>query len=249
MRSTRQTCLALALLVPSACVVGSTSAPPAGRGCKERPALQTSLGESGRPAPLIVELPIAQLNPLARALEGEQLALVHYEGCSLEVLRGCSAAGSYAWSAESPSSYELSLPTRASLDAQVPLGAGSLGPMLDELGPLNMLLTSVGRYVAPLEGLAPSGSECDRATHVVAQVLVGVWAVSAAGSVRVDIDAEVHGGTVTGSASEQYAFARSEGDPAACTSATGTPAEGPAPSCRSLLQVELVELPLSPRVR
>ena len=246
MRPTRLVPLALTLLLPSACVTGSTRAPQAGPGCKARPSLDTPLGESGQPAPLIVELPIAQLNPLARALEGEQLALVRYEGCSLEVLRGCGAAGSYTWSADPPSSYELSLATRASLDAQVPLGAGSLGPMLDELGPLNMLLTSVGRYLAPLEGLAPSGSECERATHVVAQVLVGAWAVSAAGSVRVDVDAEVHGGTVSGSAFEQYAFARSEGDPAACASATGASADGPAHNCRSLLQVELVELPLAP---
>lgn len=229
------------LLGLSGCTQGPASATPQ-RSCGAQPSIDTLLTEDDLPAPLIVELPAPQLNPVYRALDGGEIVVVRYDGCEIEVLRGCAMPGRYAWQYEVPTDFTLALPTLDSVDAEAPLGAGSLRPLLEELGPLRLDMSSNGRYLAKFTDLIPRGSDCERATHAIRQVMIGAWTVTSAGSVRVDVDAEVHGGTVSGSSVTHHDFARSEGALEACHGSRDAAWSGPVEGCRSPLQLELVGL-------
>lgn len=205
--------------------------------------------------PLIVEWPSAdRLELEARAKSGP--VVVHYSGCEMRMLSGCSVQGRYVFTPTTPKSDTIAIRDADELYATIPIGAAAFEGKLEKYGQLNVSMTMVGRLATtePDVGRGQLSGACKDATHVIAGITVGAFEfyAGAEASVGAGVDAVVAKAGAE-SSSAHHTFTR-DGSHEACRSATGTDV-APPESCGAVLRVEVVPIgsntwrPLAPRAK
>ena len=164
---------------------------------------------------------------------------VEYSGCAMRVLTGCRLTGHYLWQRTTPASDELQIDDVDELFAKLPLGAASLEGELKRTGKLTVD-TKRGCRAAPSRGLGasevPPYADCARATHVVGALAIGTFALDGKNTATASSDVAVARGASAGRRNWSAGVIRSAGDWKACDEGTE---DGPAPNCRSPIQVFL----------
>lgn len=189
--------------------------------------------------PLIIEWPAHDRSELETLVaEGRRLVAVRYAGCEMELLRGCTAPGSYAYQGVQPKREDYLFKRADDLYAKIPLGAANLEAELERHGALSLGMTVVGRYEGgqkrPVR--ADLRGDCERATHVIAGLSVGAFRLSseAGAEIRGEVGWMNAGGGAGSSAAR--GLVRSDGEPGACGDAR---ADSPPERCHALLRVEV----------
>ena len=97
--------------------------------------------------PLVVDWPAAERAALeSRAMQGP--VAVHWQGCEIEVLTTCNAAGEYGYSGLNPKQETVRIKNADELYANLPVGAASLEGKLERFGSLEVDMTVIGRKEA-----------------------------------------------------------------------------------------------------
>jgi formylglycine-generating enzyme required for sulfatase activity len=178
--------------------------------------------------PMIVEWPAANRARLQAASAGGPV-LVHYEGCSLEVLTDCHVrnAATYDLVRTTPAEDAVDMASASDLYADLPLGAVELEGLIAQGKRLRLTHVAVGERVL---GRAPTVLEgdCDGATHYVESMVLGAFSLEASSSAR-------RVGSFGGDRVESEQVQGSSGDVTACQ-ARGLDAGA---SCEGVLQIGL----------
>jgi hypothetical protein len=193
-------------------------------------------------SPLVTEWPASEKANL-EALLGSGAVAVAYSGCAMRVLPQCRLRGNYRWQRTTPATDVIDINDADELYSKLPLGAASLEGELKRSGKLSVTTTISGQM--KLEGAAVDGLDadpsCASATHVVAALSVGAFALNAGGSASGKVSASV---TVVGegraSRERSEGLVRSAGSADSCGDST---AEAAHANCRSPIQVFLQPLP------
>lgn len=194
--------------------------------------------------PLIVEWADTDRARL-ESLSHKGLVAVHYEGCTLRLLSRCTVKGAgYSYSPVTRRVNKLAIRDEDDLYMKMPFGAAQLEGKLKSAGQLNVQMTTVGRYEAPMRDVFKEdleGSECKETTHVIHALTVGAFTFSAGA------DAEVGGGAsiggVGGGAKSAAAreLLQKDGDETACEKAS-TSNTSPPEGCAGPFQIEVMPL-------
>src|SRR5688500_12413960 len=213
------------------------------------PDLSTETGQakcgvkSSAAKPLVVEWPAADRAALeARANRG--LIAVRYEGCDMEVMTNCTAAGTYNYLSLTPKRAGVRIKNAAALYANLPVGAVKLEGKLERDGQLNVDMVIIGRKEADKFDFTERDLEgrCSEATHVVTGITVGAFSFYTGASA--EIGAGVQIGNIAGAGAKsghEREVINQDGNEASCTSddpAATTPPNG----CGALLRVEVVPI-------
>jgi hypothetical protein len=198
----------------------------------------------GQLRPLIVEWSAPDRATLEAEARHSQLA-VHYEGCALEVLRGCTvpARFAYKYTAITPKDELVTITDADQLYASIPVHAASFEGKLAQKGQLNAAMTIVGMYEAP--SLAPASDQlegdCARATHVVSALTVGAFEFFAGKAVAGSASLNVLGATAGGAHDSNHETLSRDGNVKACVDSKRGDGEPPE-NCGALLRLELSTL-------
>ncbi|MBC8071634.1 MAG: hypothetical protein IAG13_25130 [Deltaproteobacteria bacterium] len=190
--------------------------------------------------PLVVEWAAADRTQVeAGARRG--IVAVRYVGCEMELLPACVLPGSYGYIATSAKRENVKVISQDELYAQMPVGALKLEAKLEREGELNVEMMIVGRKDADKTDFTTADlmGQCANATHVISGLTVGAFQFYAGRGL--DAGAAVELGNAGGGAStsRDRSLLSSDGDLAACTSATATDPMPPG-QCAALLRVEVV---------
>ncbi len=191
--------------------------------------------------PLIVEWPGTSKVALdSTAKRG--LVIVSYAGCVLKVLPRCAASGRYGFTGVTPARDTLRMSTESDLYARLPLGAASLKGELAAGTALALDYIAVGERRA--EG-APDElvGDCEGATHYIASMTLGAYALDAVASGAVSGGVEVQGAGIGGGRREEQRRIRGSGELDKCEGQAPAD-EGAAASsgCGAILQIGLSPL-------
>jgi len=180
-------------------------------------------------------------------LRRQGVVAVRFEanGCDveLEVLPNCIGEGQYVFSPYVANESKVARDV-AELRTKLPLGAAELGGHLREGWSLRtdyrvagMLSLPVGKRYSrdDLQGL-----DCDRATHVVARIYLGGFAIMAGESRSIAAAATIFGAGVAGEHLAEAERVASEGDAEGCLAAQKAAEESPL--CATPLRVGLLPL-------
>ena len=196
---------------------------------------------TGRSELLVTEWSASEKANLEAQLRSGAVA-VEYTGCAMRVLTQCRLRGAYAWQATTPASDVVTISDEDELWAKLPLGAVSLEGELKRSGRLSIATTVAG--LLRLEGAGPAEvppyGECARATHVVGALAVGAFALDGSGTASAGAGAEVSRFSAGAKSGRSAGLLRAAGDRATCFQDS---AAGPAPGCRSPIQVFLWPIP------
>lgn len=192
--------------------------------------------------PLVVEWSAADRASLEARL-GRGVVAVRAEGCEIEVLRQCTAPGSYAYVGLTRKNDRVVIANADELYAQLPIGAARLESKLARTGMLDVRTTLVGMLEAPMEQIQPhmlSGA-CDGATHLISGVQLGAFEFVAGGSGEIGAGVAIRGIGAGGRSKASEELLSADGDPKRCDGATLTD-ERPPDGCGALVRIELAPL-------
>ena len=166
-------------------------------------------------------------------------------GCDLrlEVLPNCMGRGSYSHEPYTANDTKI-MRNSQELFASLPLRAANLKGELQKGRALRTDFMLAGMYTLPPGSAYPrtmlSGKDCDRATHVVARIYVGGFAMASGETQSMEAAATVFGVGAGGSSEESMQRITNEGIADACnqTQKTGEPSQ----QCDVPLRVGLFEL-------
>ena len=171
---------------------------------------------------LLVDWEPADRAALETAAEGN-VAVVRYDGCTLELLDDCLLSGEYLLEDSSRATGGFTVRDRSELRGRLPLGEASLSGEMDGGASLTLkyvtATTANARLSTRTRGML--SGRCDRATHFVRGMVRGAYEIA------------VKGGT--GSASETNVV-RSGGDLKRCGGSKTAASEA---ACRAIVQVVL----------
>ena len=191
--------------------------------------------------PLVIEWPAAERSAL-EAQRQRGLAVVHYDGCEMELLTSCTAPGNYQYAAVTPKHENVSIRNADELYAAIPVYAASLEGKLERAGRLDVNMTIVGVYrsmeTPPRDALQ---GDCARATHVVRALTVGAFEFSAGGSAQVGGEVGVATAGVGAKSATNREVLSSDGDATKCEG-TVAGASSPPFGCGALLRIEVGQL-------
>ncbi len=231
----------LALLAPGCKKPGAVA-----QELTQAPTMESVTGESkcgvrsSAAKPLVVEWPAAERAALeARASRG--LVAVRYQGCEMEVLTTCTAAGNYEYVGLTQKREGVKITNADELYAQLPVGAAGLEAKLERSGQLNVDMVIVGRREADKTSFNERDLDgrCDSATHVITGLTVGAFSFYSGAAAEVGGAAKVHNIGVGARSSSGQEVLKSDGDGASCTAASSSD-ELPPEGCAALLRVEVV---------
>jgi hypothetical protein len=229
--------LLLAVLAP-ACVAGRASGPFLPMSPDEAAPCRAATVQG---SPVVAEWSGPDKALLEAMLRAGPVA-VEFRGCSMRVVPSCRLPGRYLWYRTTLATDSSEISDEASLWAKLPLGAASLSGELAGSGKLSMKTLVAGHLrledSRPEQALHTAG--CERATHLVEAVSLGVFSLTRgasrsgkAGAGVGQFDAGVNG-------KREASAVRAAGDAEACARTT---ADGPDPSCASPIQVHLAAVP------
>lgn len=188
--------------------------------------------------PFVVEWNATELTNL-EAASNQGVVVVSYAGCTLKVLTGCRAAGTYALVSTSANREAIVIDSNEKLWAQLPLAAASLKAQVAAGRSLTFDYVAVGQRRVSQAPEKVEG-QCDGATHFLRGMTVGAFDLSSKAREAVGVEAAV-AGTAGGGLEHEAAqgLHKGSGDVAACAKSP----EGN--GCRSILQLQLEPLPTS----
>lgn len=196
---------------------------------------------SGRTDLLVTEWSASEKANL-EAMARSGAVAVEYSGCAMRVLTGCRLTGRYVWQRTTPASDHLQIDGVDELYAKLPLGAASLEGELKRVGKLTVDTKVSGQL--RVDGFGPSEvpayGECARATHVVGALAVGAFALDGKNTGTASADLALSKASLGGKAERSAGVIRSAGDWKTCDDGTE---DGPAPNCRSPIEVFLWPIP------
>jgi len=194
--------------------------------------------------PLIVEWPDPDRARL-ESLSHKGLVAVHYEGCTLKLMSRCTVKGAgYQYSPVTKRVNKLAIKDDDDLYMKMPLGAVQLEGKLHSAGQLNVQMTTVGRYEAPIRDVYRDDLEgdCKETTHVIHALTVGAFTFSAGADAEVGGGGSVAGiGGAGGKSGASRELLQKDGDENACEKASAantSPPEG----CAGPFQIEVMPL-------
>jgi formylglycine-generating enzyme required for sulfatase activity len=195
--------------------------------------------------PLIVEWPSPARGELEAIVEDHKnIAVVHYEGCSMRVLSGCTAPGKVNYVPYRNTKKDVVRITNADdLYANLPVGAASLEGQLQRSGELDVEMMLVGQYESDVD-LAldlQGGDSCADATHVIRVVTVGAFDFHTGASANAGAGVNVLGAGVGASSAASQTSLASDGATDACSKATVSDTDPP-PNCGALVRIEVMPL-------
>jgi hypothetical protein len=195
--------------------------------------------------PLIVEWPATDRASLEGRLRRDQVIVVRYEACAIEVMRDCAApATRYDYIGITRKNDRISIRTSDELFVNMPLTAVKLEAKLAKAGELNVAMALVGNYEAQRSrfDLSELQGRCDGATHVIAAAQVGAFEFYTGAGAEIGTTVEVE--SVAGAGGRSTAsreVLNEDGDAQACEASSPSD-EGPPPECGALLRLELTAL-------
>jgi tetratricopeptide (TPR) repeat protein len=194
--------------------------------------------------PLVVEWPSTDRASLEAATKHGQV-VVHYEGCTLDVLRSCTAPEQYkyAYAAITPKDERVSLKSADELYASIPVHAVNFEGKLADYGELTVQMKIVGLWESPPTppALDELKGDCSQATHVIQALTVGSFEFFAGNASSVDVHAKVLGVKAGGDRARGNESLSRDGEPTKCaTSARGDTL--PPYGCAALLRLELARI-------
>jgi hypothetical protein len=191
--------------------------------------------------PMIVEWPATSKVSLDRASKSG-LVVVSYAGCTLKILQGCQAKGSYTYTGVTPARDKIDIGSQDDLYARLPLGAVSLKGELAQGAKLQLDYIAVGQRVADD---APQGLEgnCEGATHYVRTITLGAYSLDRMAKAEAGAGVDFNGAGVGGERKEADERLNFSGDVDGCSS-TSPSSEDQAESsgCGAPLQLDLAPL-------
>jgi len=185
--------------------------------------------------PLVVEWPATAKTSLEAASQ-RGIVVVSYLGCTMKVLEGCDAGGSYGFKQLTPNKDRIDIDSESKLYAELPLGVASLKGELERGSRLALSYVSLGQQLADGQPMGLRGS-CAGATHYVRSLTVGAYSLTAMSARGASGAASTMGTGVGAGAHERNEVLRHSGDPDACAAAPDSK------DCRAILQVSLAALP------
>jgi hypothetical protein len=225
-------------------VASELAAPP-----EYAPANQTKCKvKSSQLRPLIVEWPPAERVALEAQLK-QALVVVRYDGCEMEVMRGCRAPAAYRYVYVPTTRQEDALAIRDEdeLYASIPVFASKFEGRLKSAGRLDVRMAMVGTFqtTATRLPLAEFSGDCRGATHVVSSAIAGAFEFSAGGEAEVGGGVEVAGVGAGSKGKSLREVLNRGGSMASCDAAT---ISDPAPpdGCGALIRIEVtpVQVPV-----
>lgn len=192
-------------------------------------------------SPLVTEWPASEKANLEALLRTGAVA-VAYSGCSMRLLPECHVRGAYYWLRTTPATDSLEINDSDDLYAKLPLGAASLEGELKRSGKLTVKTVVSGQLKLDGAGVGdvPADGMCAQATHLVAALSIGAFALTADGARKGQVGASMSLGEAKIESSRDAALLRSAGDFESCNSSTN---EAPNGNCASPVQAFLVPLP------
>ena len=192
--------------------------------------------------PLVVEWPGADRAALESRARGGLVA-VRYEGCEMEVLTNCNAAGEYAYVGLTQKREGVKITSADELYAQLPVGAAGLEAKLERAGQLNVDMVIVGRKEATktVFNERDLDGRCDEATHVITGLTVGAFSFYTGASAAVGGAVKVGNMGVGAGSSHGEEVLKQDGNGEACSVASSAD-ESPPEGCGALLRVEVVPI-------
>jgi len=226
-----------------------------GVGCGGMPAIQEpkktdtpgkpkmACNESGGQArPLIVDWSSSDRAELeARSKRG--VAVVRYEGCSMEVLKRCKAPGAYDYIGLTPKTDRIVMRDATEMYANIPVYAAKFEGKLAQAGELSVAMNIVGQYESTLPVIRRDQLEgdCDGATHVVSSLTVGAFEFFSGQSAEVGGGVQALGAGAGGSKKSSQETLNRDGSEQECGKASDQD-KGPPHGCGALLRVEVVPI-------
>ena len=125
--------------------------------------------------PLIVEWSAANKVALDSASR-RGVVVVSLDGCSLRIVSGCQASGTYDAVSTKPERHSLELKDRNDLFAFLPLAAPRLGGSFSSGKSLLLDYVTVGERAIATESVALTG-DCAGATHFAKRVYLGAYSL------------------------------------------------------------------------
>jgi hypothetical protein len=192
--------------------------------------------------PLVVDWPSADRLAL-EAQVGAGTVVVHYAGCSLEVLRQCRAPGAYRFAAATRQQDKVTIHNSDELHASVPVSALKLEAALQRAGSLDADMAIVGAWIGTIPDVHASMLEGDRAgaTHVVSALTVGAFTFGTAASAAASGSASFAFASAGGRSESMKDVLSRAGDPQACAASHSdmtTPPDG----CGAVVRLDLKPL-------
>jgi hypothetical protein len=180
--------------------------------------------------PLIVEWSGADRGSLELQMR-RGLVAVRYEGCELEVLRGCSAPVAYEYAGYTTKRDAVRVRDSDELFAQMPIGAAQLAARLARGSELRVDMMLVGAYETERASFARHElrGQCEAATHVLTAAQVGAFLM------------EIGASGAVGAASAGGEVINGDGDLVACEAASDADVAAPR-DCGALLRLEFSPL-------
>jgi hypothetical protein len=198
----------------------------------------------GQLRPLVVEWDAPDRAALESQSRQGQL-VVHYEGCSFEVLRRCKAPKrfTYAYTGITPKDEVVTMSNVKELYASIPVHAAKFEGKLAAGSKLSAEMRIVGEYGVAGETPAIDQLEgdCQGATHVVTALTIGAFSFGAGSNKEMSGSATVMGAGAGAKSESQSEKLSKDGDPASCSESKRGD-QNPPEKCGALLRVELAEL-------
>jgi uncharacterized protein len=193
--------------------------------------------------PLIVDLAAHERANFEDAMQ-TGIALVHYDCERLELSRGCSAEGTYAFQGLSPREFAVKLEDGDEVRANLPsLGAVLVGKISSELergATIDLAVSMIGKRKTTVSFIPKAGltGSCDDVTHFVRGVHVGAFAMTTGSRGHVRAAAEIFGAGVDAKSTSTKIGSSRDGDLEACRKYSPSQTSPPE-TCRSLVRLEL----------
>lgn len=192
--------------------------------------------------PLIVEWPSADRMDL-EAQARKSIILVRYEGCELEVLRGCSAPGLYAWNPATRQDDRVHIRDEDSLYTNIPIHAARFEGTLRSAGELTVSMSMVGRYESSNAKPSPADlqGDCGRVTHAIVSLTAGAFEFYTGTDEGTQAGAGVLGVGAGVESRHEHTTLNRAGRAEACDKAT-TQDKAPPDGCGAVLRIELIPI-------
>ncbi len=171
-----------------------------------------------RENPFIVEWPGTHKVEL-ESISKRGLVMVRLDGCKLDVLPRCEAAGSYAYEAVTPNRDVLEIKDDSDLFSKLPISSQALRAEIASGKMLNLDYVLVGQKLASGEPADPTG-DCALATHYVRTISIGAYNMESASKAKAGADVDIGIVAVGAHSDSSRKRLKNSGDLEACSSKT-----------------------------
>jgi hypothetical protein len=194
--------------------------------------------------PLVVDWKTNDQLELTVAMQNG-VALVAYDCKSIRLVKGCSVAGGYKFTAiPSVLQEAVQIADADEVKASLPFSGGTLGGEVARGASIDIGLAYVGKRATgklTVEKAELKGGECDQVTHFVRGASVGAFAMATGTKGEVRAAADIFGVGASGASSSSKKKLNSAGDLNACKSITGA-ATSPPDACAAVVRLELAQI-------